>query len=616
MKTPHLLIFAKLPVSNKRLGLVSAAVALLVVTGCVAPVDFSGPSRLAQEGRYPEAIRAYEQMRGGLRSQAAATVDFQIAQLRTRYVSQILAQANACLNTGETLPNLKAGLSVVEAGLSYDDQPRRLAAERVRLLSRADALRKQIAGLPAATVRASNGDWQGAIDQMLAIQAIVGDLTPDQKALLQSWVSSRDESNAKSVRARLQKRDVAGADAELKVISSFKPAMRAELTAALTAELNSLQQSVFIGVQMDLVEKKHFYTAYRNLKAADFPAARELLPKVAGTGSAYYRAVAQSEIDTDLRRLGYAYFAITKAKELNSDDLETFKLHRTISDAIEEFITTRIAVAGFESPANWPGMGAQVSDALISYLIDHLPYGIKLLDRSQVDQILAGRANALETIGKQLGLEVVVVGNVASFSVERKRNEGKATQTVVVGVNVVPNPAYSQFVEMYGRNTTKWPSIPPQNIEKPERQQFTYNRGEETLTGMMVAYVRSFETAKGLVTQSREFTASVTHKDDFQDAVKDANITFDPLVLPSDNTVRETLRAELVKQVASDAVKRYARRELRYLRDAEFYLARKEKDTAVLQLAGGHYYTTVATDPVDKEGLAAIDRLGMIELTE
>jgi hypothetical protein len=593
------------------------AVALLILSGCVAPPDYSGPSRLADAGRYPEAIRAYEQMREGLGAEARSTVDTQIAALRVRYTDQVLAEAGQQLAGGETLPRLRAAIATIASATAYDDRGNRLAAERDRLTKRAEAVQaKQAALAAAAAERAAARDWQGAIDQLLAYQKLVGELTDAQKADLQRWLNSRDDAKAASVHALILKRDDAGAEAELKALGTLTPAVRPALATALAAELTSLRQVLFIEAQQALIAEKHYYPAYRNLAKADFPAARELLAQVRTVGGAYYRSVAQSELDTDLRRLGYAYFAATKSKELNPDDPETFKLQRTISDAIDEFITTRIAVAGFDSPATFPGMGAQVSDALITYLIDHLPYGIKIMERSQVDQILSGRGNALESIGKQLGLEVVIVGNVSSFSVERKRTEGQVTEIVTVGTRKESNPEYTQLVSQYGNNQAKWPSQPPAFIEVPERQTVSYRRGEETLTGVMVAYVRSFETAKGLITQSREFTSGANHKDSFRDAVPAANIEFDPLDLPSDNTVREAMRADLVKQIAGDALKRYEKREARYLRDADLYLQRREKDTAVLQLAGGHYYITVATDAVAADVAKRIDQLGMLELTE
>ena len=607
-------------IQDTRLRITGAAVALMLIAGCATQADFSGPRRLAEAGQYPEAIRAYEAMRGDLTPESSATLESEVAKLRARYADQVLADVAGKLNGGETLPRLQTAISTLEAAIPLDDAGRRLATERARLIARIEALRTQMAGLSAAATRAANGDYQGAIDQMTALQSLAGELTPAQQSELQRWISNRDESKAKGVRALLQKRDAAAAEAELKALATLKPAMRADLATALIGELTTLRQALFMEAQQALIAENHFYPAYRNLKSANFPAAQQLLEKVRTDGAAYYLDVTKREGEAGNSRAGYAYFAIIKAKELSpTENPEITKLHRIISDLMERFITTRIGVAGFRSPSTSPDIGSKVSDSLITYLYDQLPHGIKLVERSQVDKIMGGNENALETIGKQLDLEILIVGNVGTFSVERKHTEGKATEMVTIGTKSEPNPLYAQYMELYGKNTAKWPSIPPQTIEKPERQQFTYNRGDETLTGIMVAYVQSCETASGLLTGTREFTATATHKDSFHDAVKDANIEFDGLDLPSDNTVLESMRADLVKQIATEYLKRYALREKRYLDDALDYLnKRKEKDIAVLQLAGGHYYTSVAkpSDPVDKASVERIDRLGLLELTE
>lgn len=598
--------------------------AFLLFAGCATVPPLDGPRQLEAQGRLVDALLAYERIEPSLSGEAASSARSAMARLRGEITDQVLTTIRQNGGRAETIPAVRAALDRLRPMLVYDDAARRLAAEKTTLEQAMASLQERYErALSAANTAAAARNWPEALAQLDIAEHLSGNAGP-LAALRESCLSQRDNAAAVAIRAALQSRDLAQAESLFSILVSSKPPASAALVAQLKAETLVLRQARFLEEQQDLASKQRYYTAYKNLLSseADFPAAKAYLATVRKDGAIFYRDVARREqAAEDNRRVGYAYFAAVKAHTLNPKDDGIFKLHRDLADAIEAYITIRIAVAGFDSPSNQPGLGAQVSDALITYLVDHLPHGIKVIERSKTDKALQAAAQDVDRLGRDLDLELVIVGNVSSLSIERKRFEREVTEIVQVGMRKEPNPLYGSMVAKYGPSPASWPNqVPPLIDGAPNMETVRYKQGEEVLNGVMVAYLRSFETARGVVTLSREFTATENHKDLFRDAVPSANITYDPLELPTDNEVRERLRANLVAQVSTVLLETYADREQRYLRESNAHLERRELDLALLNLAAAHHYSTIAGaiagGRAANASVARIDHLGLVELTE
>jgi len=595
--------------------------ALLLLAACVSTPRFDEPASLEAQGRLTEALRIYEQMSATASAANRPLIEAQIVRVREKLARQTLASAASALGRGETLAEVEAALQKLTEGLSYDDARFSVATERTRLTARRDELaRLRQLALAAAEQAAAKGRWSEALGQLAAAERIAAG-GAEFAAKRQEWADKRDATLAASVRAALVAKNIPEARRLLDDAAKTGGAPSSALVAKLREEIETTRRAVFLEQQRELVAARRFYTAYKNLLSEDFPEAGALLSEVKTDGARHYLALARREREADAARLGFAYFAAVKAKELDPVGDDIFALHRELADDLEAFITIRVGVAGFESPAGMPGLGNQVSDALITYLIDHLPHGVRVIERAQTDQAMTGRAADPAAIGRVLDAEIVIVGNVSSLNIERKRSEREVTEIVQVGHQKMPNPLYQQMAARHGPNPAAWPyAVAPLIDGAPIMETVRYKMGEEVLSGVMVAYVRSFEAARGTVTQSREFTTAENIKDGFRDAVPMARITYDPLELPTDNEVRERLRARLVEQIAAEVLKRYAGREKRYLRDAEVALQRREADLAVLNLAAAHHYSTVAESDI-ADGRSSLDvkrieRLGLFELTE
>jgi hypothetical protein len=590
---------------------------LALLGGCATAPTFDDARALEAQGRLVEALQSYEKALPALAGTDRASVQANVDRLRRAITDAALAEARRLAESG-TLPDMRRALDALQANQPHGDG--RHAGEVRAYEQRLAGLQRDFDDAVAqGDAAAARGDWLPALEALARAEKI-GGTAVNLAGKRATWLARRDEQTVATIRAAVAARELPEAEALVRRFAASVPAPAPELVARLEREVTQLRQTLFLEAQQALVAQKDFLTAYRNLLGAGFPEARAYQETVRRDGSRHYLDLARSELAKDITRLGYAYFASAKAKELNGDQEDVFRFHRDISDMIENLITVRIAISGFDSPAAVPGVGNQVSDALIAYLVDRLPHGIQILERSKIDQLLSERGRELKELSDNLKVEMFIIGNVSTLDIERQRTEREVAEIVKTGVRKEPNPIYAQMAAKFGPETGKWPSQPPAFIDgAPITETVRYKQGEEALNGIMVSSVRIFEASKGAISVAREFRVVESLKDGFRDAVPIAQIAYDALDLPADNEVRERLREGMVKKIAEVVLSTYVERERRYLTAAQSYLDRREREKAVLELACGHHYSVVATKDIKggraNPNVAAIDRLGLFELT-
>ena len=73
--------------------------------------------------------------------------------------------------------------------------------------------------------------------------------------------------------------------------------------------------------------------------------------------------------------------------------------------------------------------------------------------------------------------------------------------------------------------------------------------GIEKINALMTASVRLFDTKLGAITTAEIYKTDISEQDDFNDAVEIANIEYNPLDLPSDNTIKEQMIENLIIKI-------------------------------------------------------------------
>ncbi len=284
------------------------------------------------------------------------------------------------------------------------------------------------------------------------------------------------------------------------------------------------------------------------------------------------------------------FLLIQRAKGLDNVNSDIFKLHTDLTDYVDRAMVSNIAVGSFASPHHAPDSGKQFSDALISHLYNVLPYGINILERDNIDEIIQEVKAKNRKQAELLGLDLMVTGNVSLFRVEKNIDERQATAKVVMGGETVPNPAYRQMEQIYGPNPATWPSKPPRTISKGVPQFVKYRKGLARMTGFAKVSFRIFDMEKGAISYVKNLDATIENSSEFQDEVEEAGIEYKPLELPTEIEVKEAMRRQLVEKIGQIVSSAFQNRETRFANLANYYLERREAEVAFEPIAKGILY--------------------------
>lgn len=568
------------------------ALGLLVATfGCASLPELESARRLSDRGDLVAAIDMLSSVLSkDLFAQQKEAVRAEIAVLKRRVAADSMANAASVYKSDSSVRGANAALASLNERLRYDDADDTIKGAIASYQKILTELESECAtNLAKADREARAKNWSEAYR---LLQAVDG-LDPENgkvKTLKTGLVSARDEYSADQVRKAVKAQEVENAKRLLAAFLAETPSPARDLTQGLAAEVEALSRKVTADKIAACMKGQKFFTAYQLAKGTTDPGIRSTMAQIAEKGAPHYVSVAKQEMSAGSNRLGFAYFAISKAYELNPSDSEIFALYRDITDIFDRRIVVNIAISGFDSPTKDPDAGRQFSDALIAYLVDSLPYGIRIIERSKIDKLLAERGRELQQLSEEVKAEMFIVGNVSTLEVEHQHSEREVTEIISTGTKQEQNPAYLKMMVQYGPKTDRWPYVPAEILETPIREIVKYKKGEEHVKGFMVVSPRIFDTTKGCITVAKEYQASREERDTFCDAVPAANINADMLNLPTDNDVKDSLRKQLVAKVAATVIQAYEKREKRFLERALWYSGRREMDKAVFELACGNMY--------------------------
>jgi len=607
-------VFSKGP----RLRLLTFVLVTLVFIGCTPP-EIVEAVRLEKSGYRKSAVLKYADGLAKMREGSRERLRYEkhVMGLRRSIVDEVLAEAKEVYGVTPTLSSVKKAVGILNDARTYDDREARIAKyirvyENVRKKLESDKQQK----LQDAEETASRLDWAQAIT--LLREAAATDPSDAQIRLkVSQMVERRDRSYKQRVAAVLAKDDWRTASRIAAKFAEERPPPEAAVLNYLQNDIKAVTSRLVASEVQACVANKQYYTAYTLVREAgsDLGAQMSIIRE---DGAAYYSAVAKKSFAA--KQIGRAYFAALKAKEIDASYPGVLVLHRDISDAIDRLLRVQIAISGFDSPKKQPDAGPQLSDTLIAYLVQHLPYGIEILERTKIDIILREKGSRLAEVSKLLDVKYFIIGRVATLTVEHQRADRESTVVITAGTTTRPNPEYDAMVRRYGRDSSSWPSRPPETITENKTAVVKHRFGDESVHGVLNASVRIFDATRGRVTYAKDFSAEEKAKDSFRDPIPAADppIQYDPLELPADVEIENRLRAKVVSQVAAVVLQLFDMPHFRFLTISNEHTARLEYDKALDALAQGHLYCLRDTPRVrqDDKYRQEISRKGLFDLTE
>ncbi len=517
---------------------------LLFFTGCVMPESIKLGDQFLLDQDYIQAIESYE---AGLtqitEKSSRQEVEIKLIEARKGLTDEYLAKAAAIQQhqEGGILTALENATGLLSQAEQYQDKEQRISKALAQYKMEKTQINSALAGKQKKAL-----ELQGKYEFDWAMQLVNSglEIDPGSKDLLDL------KRNLVILKERLEeiKKDFAEGNQKQAI--------------AMLDQLNSL---------------------------STVPFSRDALPAEIKEAMAlfYFQQALSAEKNNDRFK---GYLLVKKAILLDSKHQDIFSLHRDLSDFVSNSMISNIAVGSFESPSNDPDAGKQFSDSLISYLYGVLPYGINILERDNIDDVRNEQRNRDEEIAKLLGLDLMVMGTVSLFRVEKNIDERGATVKMKIGEKTVINPEFEQMIKLHGVDQATWPSTPPKTLNKEIFDFIQYKKGRARLTGFAKVSFRIFDIDKGAISFVKDIAASVKHTSDFQDEVEEAGIEYIPMQLPTTIEVKEEMRKQVVEQIGTIVASAFESREVRFLNKVNFLLERRENQAAYEPVAKGMSY--------------------------
>lgn len=580
-------------------GVLALLFAAALLGACVSPASepLAAARAARSAGDLDRAVRLYEQ--------ALATapdhrvVQAELSQARGALVDQTLDEVGTRLGEAPSPEALRGALAVLEKlGRHAQGHAAYRAARAGYEGDLAKAMKEQEGRAAQARTALRSGDLAAAQRQLAAIRS-ADPSWPGLSALEGELGRWRIDHGTRRATKALEAGDIPGARAALRALEGVDDPRVAEVRGRfLAAELEWLDRRT-----KTLTGADQYYTAFLELQESGREGdLGELVRRVRYDGADHY--LAQARLRLTRGESGRAYLEAMKGLELSPDDPRLFDVHRDARDQQLQSVQTYIAVPTFATPSSRPDLGAQFSDALISHLFRVLPYGVNIVEREKIDLLLRERNNGFAELGNMLNVDLIVSGNVSLMEIDRQESTQKALARVKVGERQEPNPAYDAAYKRAPRRadgSVDESRLPAATLEVPIHESVRYEKGSVTVKGFSTVAARIFSTNQAAIVYAQEFNARYQATDHFQDAVDDAGVEGDALVLPSETEVVESLRSELVQKVSGLIEDQFKARHASYLKDARYRLARRERAAAMDPLASGFLYALKAEVPAEDE---------------
>jgi tetratricopeptide (TPR) repeat protein len=509
-----------------------------------------------------------------------------------KVATKTVNEARSKLTDNETLQEYSQAIAILDSNKQYDNSQGDIKNLLSQFRKRQDDLTRRKELIISVGKLADQRKWSEAIKSINTALSIKNDSAAGD--ILQKLIKNRDSNYIHTVNAACKSGDWQQAQIIINEMVHEVPAPNNMILKPLISLVNKTRLKEVTDTVKDLRNNNRYFIAYKLLLDLDIdePDFKELLKTVRNEGSLYYLNVGLKEYAD--QRPYHAYIAAVKAKTLNPDHDDIFKFHRDREDELDTSIRIQIGIPAFSSPKNKPEAGEEFSDGLISYLNKALPYGISIMERSKIDNLLKEqRFDDMKKAAEILGTDLFATGNVSTLNVNsqgREQTKRTITERVKMGKTTVPNPLYENYLAQYGRDKSDWPSRPSLTIDQDVYETIQYERGEGKVQGAMTVSVRMF-TMGGAITRSETFRKDDSIEDSFQDGVPAANIKDDPLELPTILEMEQKLSHQVVENVGPWILESFQGRQGRYWLEGESHIKRREYDKAVVSLAKGYVYS-------------------------
>jgi len=318
---------------------------------------------------------------------------------------------------------------------------------------------------------------------------------------------------------------------------------------------------------------------------------------------------------------GNALIWYQKTETLSPNYPELFQKLLETRDFINKRIKKSIAVFDFSSPSNNKDAGKIAANKLIAYLHKNASGDLRIIERENLQSILRemqlGQTGlvdikAAQNVGKMRGIDTFIMGDVLHYSAKTTDTPSISQVKVLVDEEDVRNPEFSDWLIMNPKPTAADLKTAPTRMVKKRNYQFiSYKQGSAKINAMIEVSYKLVDTSTGENIVTNTVSGKLIKEDKYQDGVPVANITFDPLELPTDDEVLDELTNAKVSEMGQSVLKNYQSLEVAYFNEAQQQQKRRNIEQAVEKYIDAVYDEKLKgiSTPVSQKSLESIDKL-------
>ena len=294
------------------------------------------------------------------------------------------------------------------------------------------------------------------------------------------------------------------------------------------------------------------------------------------------------------RKYGSSWYLLRLITQFNPDYEDLFKKTKIVEDAIVERVKKSIAVFDFKSPSYNADSGVLVANNLISNLFNSASKDINILERENLKSILEemklGQIGVVsestaQEMGRIYGIDIAIMGSVLLYKVDATNSKSSKTVRYKVGEEISDNIDYLNWKAM-NPNPKKEDlrSAPKAKILTPKYEEKEYDVQHMKKVGFIQLSFRIVDVATGANTRVETIERKKIVEDQSNEGIKDANVKFNPLEIPTDTELLQLMATEVVEELSREVLKPLRNLEKKYFeKGEEFLLKRKENINAIEQ---------------------------------
>jgi len=307
----------------------------------------------------------------------------------------------------------------------------------------------------------------------------------------------------------------------------------------------------------------------------------------------------RGDVYIELKKWGNALVWLKQLESINPDYKGLFRKLQLVEDRIKKRIRKSIAVFDFSYPIDNKDAGRIIASKLVTFLSKNASGDLKIIERENLQSILKemqlGQTGLVDIdtakrVGKMRGIDTFIMGDVLHFSSKSKNFPSTNTVRVQIDTRTESNPAFERWRIVHPNPTAEeMKTAPPMKIEKPVYKLFTYETGTTKIMGFVEIAYKLVETMTGENIFADTVSGKLGKEDDYHHGIPVANIKEDPLELPTELEVLDSLTNQKVSEVSLSILKHFQSLELVYFNEGETQLKRRRFEDAIERYTNAIY---------------------------